>query len=150
MKKLVLSALVIGFILMLSGCYFFVPLEATVTLENKTDKTFAYIVSYNLKELPEDDVFYIEPNETKTHTIKGRLTEASFNDSTESFYCYYVEKEVLEEMAASSSNPKNWILLYDSHCGSYVNALDKRSLNYKVVFETDSRSPNNYTITVTW
>ena len=37
MKKFGVSAVLLALVLMLSGCYFFVPLSADVTIENKTD-----------------------------------------------------------------------------------------------------------------
>lgn len=81
-KKFGVSAVLLALVLMLSGCYFFVPLNADVTIENKTDKTFYYMVSYNWSMGTDDTKQTLLPGDIKSDVLKGHLTEAEYSDST--------------------------------------------------------------------
>ena len=150
MKKFGFSAVLLALVLMLSGCYFFVPLSADVTIENKTDKTFYYMVSYNSSNGVNDTKQTLLPGETKSDVLKGHLTEADYSDSTELFGLYMMEKEVYDAYIAEHDwlADNDWYVIVQE--GEAYTATDKRSQNYKVVISPSSDGSDNYTVELTW
>ena len=150
MKKIGVSAVLLALVLMLSGCYFFVPLSADVTIENKTDKTFYYMVSYNSSNGVNDTKQTLLPGETKSDVLKGHLTEADYSDSTELFGLYMMEKEVYDAYIAAHDwlADNDWYVIVQE--GEAYTATDKRSQNYKVVISPSSDGSDNYTVELTW
>nr|MCR4631810.1 hypothetical protein [Treponema sp.] len=100
MKKFGVSAVLLALVLMLSGCYFFVPLSATASIENNTDKTFYYMVSYNGSLGTDATKETLEPGVKITVDLQGHYTEAMYSDTTEWFGLYMMEKEVYDAYIA--------------------------------------------------
>ena len=150
MKKFGLSTVLLALVLMLSGCYFFVPLSSDVTIENKTDKTFYYMVSYNSSLGVNDTKQTLLPGDIKSDVLKGHLTQAEYSDSTELFGFYMMEKEVYDAYIAEHAwhADQDWYVIVQK--GEAYTATDKRSQNYKVVISPSSDGSDNYTVDVSW
>ncbi len=143
MKKIVFGLLTFALVLLLSGCYFFVPLTATVTIENNTDYTFVYLADYN-NSTGWVDPWILEPQTKEELTLKGKLTEANYSDSTESFAFYCLEKESFEaRLKEDASNDKHFVLT--NAPGSCSHLSDKRSQVYHVVIDP---AETGYTVTL--
>lgn len=149
-KKFGVSAVLLALVLMLSGCYFFVPLNADVTIENKTDKTFYYMVSYNWSMGTDDTKQTLLPGDIKSDVLKGHLTEAEYSDSTELFGFYMMEKEVYDAYIAEHEYhaDDDWYVIVQK--GEAFTATDKRSQNYKVVISPSTDGSENYSVELTW
>ena len=148
MKKLCFSAMIIGLVLMLTSCYFFLPLSAEVTIENNTDKTFYYLVSYNSSCTVGAKKKTLVPGQKVSETLKGHLTEADYNDSTEFFGFYYMTKEVYDAYIEEHDWHKDndWFVIMDK--GETCQENNRRCQNYKV--EINPSDGDNFTIVVSY
>ncbi len=147
MRKFAFTSIILGLVLMLSGCYFFVPLSAEVTIENNTDKTFYYMVTYNSVLSINTSKKTLEPGEKIRETLNGHLTEAELSNSTEYFDFYVMEESeydaYIKEYPGHADN--DWFVIVQN--GSEYSAENKRSQNYKVVINPAS---SGYDVKVSW
>ena len=150
MKKVRFGILTIVVTTMLTGCIFFVKLSADATIENNTDKTFVCMASYNLSLDIKDQPWELAPGETKKLTLEGLLTEVDYNDSSEEFKLFYMEKDIYETAIAEHDWWGPWYTLTNTRLSKCVKAIDKRSQSYRVVFNNATDGSNNYTVEVTW
>ncbi len=153
MKKRLISISFISLLVsLLTGCYFFLPLEAEAVFVNETDKTFYCMATYNSAPGLNDDYWVLGPGQTVTKTLKGGLTEFMYSDSTEYFSLYYKEQSAYESALNEHPEYRPWdILVFGSSLnGGYISATDKRSQNYRVVFRPDPSASNNILIELTW
>ena len=149
MKKFGFSVLIAGLVLMLSGCYFLVPLSAEVTVENKSDKAVYCLAKYNKVSSSEGDIFLLNPGEKTTKTLKGTLTKAMYSDSTEHFDFYWREKANWEAEKAKNHVVNDVAFNFTWENDNYATANNKRSQNYKVVITNGSAS-GNLAVELSW
>lgn len=150
MKKVRFGILTIVVTIMLTGCSFFVKLSAEATIENNTDKTFVCMASYNNSLGINEQPWELTPGETKKLSLEGHLTEADYNDSSEEFKLFYMEKDIYETAIAEHDWWSPWYTLTSSSGHNCAKAVDKRSQSYTVVFNNKTDGSNNYTVEVTW
>ena len=150
MKKVRFGILTIVVTIMLTGCSFFAKLSAEATIENNTDKTFVCMASYNNSLGTNEQPWELAPGETKKLTLEGHLTEVDYNDSSEEFKLFYMEKDIYETAIAKHDWWSPWYTLTSSSGHNCAKAVNKRSQFYKVVFNKTTDGSNNYTVEVTW
>ena len=150
MKKVGFGILTIVLAILLNGCSLFVKLSAEATIENNTDKTFVCMASYNNSLGTNEQPWELAPGGTKKLTLEGHLTEADYNDSSEEFKLFYMEKDIYETAIAEHDWWTPWYTLTSSSGHKCVKAIDKRSQSYRVVFNNTTDGSNNYTVEVTW
>ena len=152
MKKIGLGLLLAAFTMMFTGCYFIVNLTADVTIENKTDKTFVYMASYNYSlKASSATASVLAPGDKVNLKLEGIYTEFNIEQSSdEVFAFYYMEKSVFDAYKEEHPNTGDWYTLTNSGVNSKAEAENKNSQVYKVIINPSSDGSDNIVTELSW